>query len=753
MTPPKPSVQALSATNIYRIPQELQTCSTWVLWQLDPPLKDSDKWRKVPYQIDGRHASTTDPATWSDFGNIAASHLRSPEQSAGIGFVFVPSDGFIGVDLDQCIQGDGQITPEAQRVVDLLNSYTEYSASGTGLHIICQGIIPEGKRRVGHIEMYAQGRYFTMTGRPISDRGIEERTAQLAQLHSSYFDKPVPKPSSNGHAHVSSTSLSLADTDLLSLARRAKNGSKLDLLWAGNWETLYSSQSEADLALLGILRFYSQDSWQLDRLFRQSGLMRDKWDEQHGEQTYGQKTINYALAGVTETYTPPATANLLFSGGNETTKADDDSTDVLDGVAQWPNPIDEKAYYGILGEMVHLVEPTTEADPVAILGQMLVGFGNLIGRGPHFTAEKACHYTNLDLVLVGATAKGRKGSSWAQVLNILREIDEDWTYNRVISGLSSGEGLIWAVRNPIVKREMVKEKGKQGEYRDVEIDPGISDKRCLVVEGEFTTALKSISRQGNTLSSVMRQAWDDGNLNTLVKNAAARATNAHISIIGHVTKGELLRDMTETETSNGFANRIIWLCSKRSKLLPDGYDSDGLDFGPVVSAFRSAADFATTIPEMRRDDQARELWHSVYGDLSEGKTGLFGMVTSRAEAQVMRIACLYALLDRSAWVRLPHLEAALALWQYSEESCRWIFGFALGDSTADQILEALKSEPAGMTRTQIRQLFSGHKESREISTALALLLSTGLALRTKQDTAGRPTETWTASVTKRESAS
>src|SRR5690606_36461745 len=118
--------------------------------------------------------------------------------------------------------------------------------------------------------------------------------------------------------------------------------------------------------------------------------------------------------------------------------------------------------------------------------------------------------------------------------------------DRVVHGLSSGEGLIWAVRDPIIQRQAVKEKGRVVDYEEVEVDPGVEDKRLLVVEGEFATALRVLGREGNILSAVVRNAWDTGDLRTLTKNSPAKATGAHTSIIGPVTRDELLRNLDST---------------------------------------------------------------------------------------------------------------------------------------------------------------------------------------------------------------
>jgi hypothetical protein len=354
----------------------------------------------------------------------------------------------------------------------------------------------------------------------------------------------------------------------------------------------------------------------------------------------------------------------------------------------------------------------------------------MIGRTAYFTAEAVHHYLNLFAVIVGATSKGRKGTSWGHIIRLARSVDEEWVKQRVKSGLSSGEGLIWAVRDEIMKGDEV-------------VDEGVSDKRLLVEESEFASTLKVSTRETNTLSPLIRLSWDTGDLCSMTKNSPAVATGAHISILGHITSHEVTRCLCATDAANGFANRFLWVCAKRSKALPEG--GEQVNLSEYTERLRKALESARTVREIRRDDQARALWYEVYEPLSEGKPGLLGAVTSRAEAQVMRLACIYALLDLSSIIRVEHLKAALALWRYCEDSARFIFGDSLGDPVADEILRALRQAPEGYTRTEIRDLLGRHAAKREIDRALGVLSQQGLACCKVEETGGRSAERWFSS--------
>jgi len=338
----------------------------------------------------------------------------------------------------------------------------------------------------------------------------------------------------------------------------------------------------------------------------------------------------------------------------------------------WPAPPDEAAFYGLAGEIVRIIEPHSEADPVAVLLQLLVAFGNTIGQTAYFRAEADRHHGNLFLNLVGETSKGRKGSSWGQVGRVFAAADPTWHQERLMhGGLASGEGLIWAVRDPIYKREPRREDGRRGPvtgYEEVLTDPGVDDKRLLALESEFSSVLKVAARQQNTLSAALRQAWDSGNLDNRTKNSPGKATGAHISIVGHVTRDELRRLLTETDIANGLANRFLWICVRRSKCLPEGGNLTDEALTPLCNRLADRIAFAREVGEVRRDEAARAIWRKVYPSLSEGKAGLMGATTSRGEAQVMRLAVLYALLDRSPVIEPAHLQAALAVWEHAEAS-------------------------------------------------------------------------------------
>ena len=406
------------------------------------------------------------------------------------------------------------------------------------------------------------------------------------------------------------------------------------------------------------------------------------------------------------------------------------------------------------GEVVALIEPHTEADPAAILGQFLVALGSLLGRSAHFRVNATRHYTNLFLVIVGNSAHARKGTSWDVVSWLLQAVDPHWHKDRIKSGLASGEGLIWQVRDPITRREKAHPTtAGRGGYHESEIDPGVDDKRALWVETEFGSTLAILNREGNSLSGWIRKALDSGDMASETKNNACRATAAHVSIIGHVTGPELHHRLTHVEAVNGFANRFLWLCARRSKFLPEGGEMHTVDFAPTLCRLAGVVDFARGERDsadgilVARARDASALWQEVYPRLNADRLGAAGQAITRAAALTMRLAVIYALLDASALVRAVHLRAALALWDYCERSARFIFGDDAGSHPGlKRLLQALREAgAAGLTTTQIRrQVFQGHLKAEKLRGLLARLVRVGLirSETVRREGGGPPSSVW-----------
>jgi putative DNA primase/helicase len=284
------------------IPDDLRARPQWVAWRTE---SRGDKRTKVPYQAvaPARRASSTDPDTWS----ACTYAVKAVERGAadGIGFTFTADDPFVGIDLDECVT-NGHVDPRAMDLVRAMDSYTEITPSGKGLHVWVRGTWGAGRRTSstswrGEIEVYDRGRYFTVTGRHLDGTPdqIHERQKELDDLRAAYWP-PDPAPE---RTPMPAVPVALDDRELLEKATAASNGGRFGQLWRGDTGGHGNDASRADLALCDLLAFWTGgDADRMDRLFRSSGLMRPKWDSPRGDSTYGRQTIDKALNGRTEFY-------------------------------------------------------------------------------------------------------------------------------------------------------------------------------------------------------------------------------------------------------------------------------------------------------------------------------------------------------------------------------------------------------------------------------------------------------------------
>ena len=397
--------------------------------------------------------------------------------------------------------------------------------------------------------------------------------------------------------------------------------------------------------------------------------------------------------------------------------------------AGWPASPGPAAYHGLAGEIVNAIAPHTEADPVAILSQLLVAFGAAVGRGAWFQVEATRHHPNEFVVLVGDSSRARKGSSWDHVRRLLGAADPAITA-RILTGLSSGEGLIWSVRDP------------QGQ------DPGAPDRRLLVVEPEFVSVLKSVGREISTLSPTLRSAWDGRPLAILTRTAPARATDAHIAVIGHITATELRHHAGPVELANGLLNRFLLIGCRRVRLPPRGRRPRPAPPQGPGPPTRQDAHHRPPRRAAAPLGPARQAWREAYQRLAEPQPGIAGAIAARAEAHTIRLALIYALADDSRQIRPAHLDAALALWSYAHRSAIWALERTASDPLARQIHVALEHAlPDGLTRTQLRDLLHRNPTTAQLDQALASLAHDGKVTSQRVLTAGRPAQLWTATST------
>ena len=284
------------------IPSELKALPQWILWKSE---KKGGRYTKVPYQVDGEMAQANNRRTWSTFATAVKFYLQGDYD--GIGFVFSRQDNYIGIDIDNCVS-DGKPNTFATEIIDSLDSYTEFSPSGKGLHIIIKGGLPQnvlgtGRKNTQHgLEIYSYGRYFTFTGNRENSNDVYDRTDELAELFEKYFDDSDIEGRVN-LADFENDDIKLSNDALWERMFRSKSGDVIRSLYNG--DLIDGDHSSSDLALCNHLAFWTgKSATRMDAMFRETGLLRDKWDVIHfrdTNETYGERTIAEAITSTAST--------------------------------------------------------------------------------------------------------------------------------------------------------------------------------------------------------------------------------------------------------------------------------------------------------------------------------------------------------------------------------------------------------------------------------------------------------------------
>jgi hypothetical protein len=374
-----------------------------------------------------------------------------------------------------------------------------------------------------------------------------------------------------------------------------------------------------------------------------------------------------------------------------------------------PDAMREEAFYGLAGRVVRLLEPFMEADRAAILSNFLASSAVLFQHEAHCKVAADIHYPDDYFLTVGKSAISRKGTTTNLVLSLI-EIVQPGFRDRVLRGLSTGQGLIQAL---IKKQPGNEDAGNETEAPSEAIAPA-----ALVEISEFAELLAVMGREENTLSAVLRDAWDGKSLAVLTRKEPLRVTNVSLAQIAHITSAELTKKLTSTDRANGFANRFLFVFSKRAQSLPNP-DTSRLDCTVVAEEIRAALSASKNLGEIHRDDSAALLWNEEYKRLTTRGETMVDSLLSRAEAHVLRLSLLYALLDSSPVIRREHLRAALAFWDYAEASVRYVFGNAI-EPEDEKILRRLENGP--LTTGEIRrQIFGDNQSSEWVAERMAAL--------------------------------
>ncbi|MBS2008237.1 MAG: PriCT-2 domain-containing protein [Cyanobacteria bacterium SZAS TMP-1] len=706
-------MMASTSINVQAIPDALAAREQWVLWRYEDR---KGKKTKAPVQANGSFAKTNDKGTWTDFVTVIET-LESDPAFNGAGYVFAGKDQF-GLDLDHCLDPyTGEMAPWAAAIVQAFrHTYIEYSPSQTGLHIIGEGMpLATGARKwkdddgqeVG-LEIYdhRSPRYFTVTGNAMNQVQLANCQDALDDLYEQYFAQrdTMELPTDKGELDPQSV---------------------LDALAAISPDADYRDWVKVGMALkTGGFDLQVWEDWSSNSNKYRPGECGRKWKTFKGQAV----TVGsiFFLSGKKPRYLAPAAAT-PYKSPEAPYKSPEEESDFT--VREWPTLSDD-ALHGLTGDIVRASVESSEADAAAVLATFLVRAGATFGRHSWTKIGDDRHYPLVFGMVVGASAFARKGTSLAPVERIFDDAEQKIGALdlRVTNGLSSGEGLIAAVQD--------KAPGDDEEDAD-----SFVDKRILVIESEFAGPLKAMQRQGNTLSVVIRDAWDRRKLSIMTKNNPLQATDAHIAILGHVTKDELIEQLQKVELSNGLVNRFLWFCSKRSKIMafPEGLNE--MVIPDLSSRLKAAILHAQKDRICDFNIEAADYYRQIYSELANQDVGgIVGSITARGPAQIRRLALIYCLLDCATVINLEHLKAAKAVWDYCLSSAKFVFSpsTSVGPSTMrlnDRILQMLERD-GEMSQAEITKVLQRTAKSPQIAAVLADLQSIGRVTQRKGTSSG-----------------
>ena len=792
-----PSLTPQLVDPVPNFPAELKTLNNWGIWKQEQitdsktgELKVNETGNpvmgKVPFNpLTGQRGNPSHEGSPTTFA-LSCEALKMNPSFGGLAFGFFYRDGYTGIDIDNCCNPETSvIEPWSMEIVKEINSYTEISTSGTGLHIVSKGWqVPieggrEGRRK--GIEIYSGKHYFTVSGNHLegTPRTVEIRDLSnlFARMQSGYYQKLIQgaseKSTPSTFGELVSSGKTITSKRALLMTGTIESQKPFRIVDAFGNALEYESQSEADQALCNLIVMeVSKDPAIIDAEFRKSSLFRDKWERQD----YRTNTVNRAIQCCTSTNAStgvlsPESDEFNIEGFEETFQTRLNMTPEeyayqkeqeypVFRLIEQPGPhFDEGILYGPLGQATKLIARYNESHPMAIYLNLIISIGNLFGRHSYFNVGKTQHFTNEYVAFVGESSVSRKGTGADEVDDLLCKVDERWFDNCNMGGFGSPQGVINAIRDDASYQKKIKKDG--GYVYETFLHPGRTEKRLCIREGELTNILKLMSDPKIRCDEMMRNMWDGKSL----QNRVAGITNdgeskslvckkPHGSIIGWTTRELLNTFMPIGYDQSGTGNRFLYCQFTRLQLVPRGGPEINWSM-ETVKGFRNSVgeeeSFVVYLYEAKlaaQKDQhipihanARNYWDSLYLRLEAQKyrTDIVSRLTSRGPAHVRRLATILCLVDRETTIQLNHLKAAMAIWQYGCESVHFIL---LGCSLDQEkiIRLAQKKDPEPITSTDVYDLFGRNKPGEWCKEQIAGLVANGNLVPVR--TIGRQEGSW-----------
>ncbi|GAA3621048.1 uncharacterized protein DUF3987 [Lentzea atacamensis] len=401
----------------------------------------------------------------------------------------------------------------------------------------------------------------------------------------------------------------------------------------------------------------------------------------------------------------------------------------------WLPSIESVAFDCYLGNLADRMDPHTEADPVGVLASLVSAAGVYLGPGPHLQLGFERHPLLVWPLLIGATGLGRKGTATNAALTLVGMADNSFRASNVHSGLSTGEGLAAVFAADA-------EDGKAGSKPRL-LPEG--DCRLLAEEPEWATVMARMKREGNTLSATLRAAWEGGNLSTL--NVDARmARQSHLGIVAHITPGEFTAKVSASDLAGGTYNRFLPVAVAASKFFPAAPDAQLMTelAASLAERLRRASQLGALGCTEAAELEWKRLQLEFTGHLGRDRPQVDEFI-SRAGVTCLRIAAIYAALDRTDRITPAHMAAAAALVRYSIASARSVL--APNDAAAKVLAYVTAAGPDGCTATEItKEVFKGNTKRAgvDVTQLLGQLCEAGRLTSATRPGKGRPTVLYTA---------
>lgn len=411
--------------------------------------------------------------------------------------------------------------------------------------------------------------------------------------------------------------------------------------------------------------------------------------------------------------------------------------------------LEPAALYGPIGEWVKFISDRSESHPASLLMQTLAAFGNRIGAerredaAPGFLQGESYHRTALYIMVIGESGRGAKGDSWNYTRSLLKRVDPTFTPHE---GVQTGEGFIDALaddqaldEHSIIQGEKVQHTRKGGQ----------KDRRYFNFEPEYGRVLHVAARPGSTIKDIVRAVWDYGSTEKVTAGSKHVVTDVTLSMVCHVTPPELERDFDQVDLMSGYGNRFLYCWSERMRTLKVEKPLTENDWNNFVPDLIDALEFARNeAPEdYQFTDKAWELWGDAVSEWKRAAhpSGMVQALKSRFRPQVKRLAVIFAVSDQCDAIDVPHLKAALAVWDYSVQTVEFCLSDNIGDKDASTLYRAILENSSGLTRKEIvQQVFKGNRSTGQIDRVLNVLVERNLVIEKRIKGKTKPTTYWLA---------